>query len=30
VQGPLDFTLTGILSGLTAPLAEKGISIFAT
>jgi hypothetical protein len=29
VQGPLDFDLTGILSSLSAPLAEAGISIFA-
>ncbi len=29
VEGPLDFALTGILSALTAPLAEAGISIFA-
>ncbi len=29
VQGPLDFGLTGILSSLTLPLAEAGISIFA-
>lgn len=29
VVGPLDFALTGILAGLTAPLAEAGISIFA-
>ena len=28
VQGPLDFALTGILSGLLAPLAEAGISVF--
>ncbi len=27
--GPLDFGLTGILSSLTVPLAENGISIFA-
>jgi hypothetical protein len=29
VVGPLDFGLTGILAGLTAPLAAAGISIFA-
>ncbi|MCQ1534851.1 ACT domain-containing protein [Methanosarcina sp. KYL-1] len=29
VEGPLDFTLTGILSGLSLVLAERGISIFA-
>lgn len=29
VEGPLDFSLTGILSSLTAPLAEKGIPVFA-
>lgn len=29
VVGPLDFALTGILAGLTAPLAEAGVSIFA-
>lgn len=29
VQGTLDFSLTGILSGLTAVLAEQGIGIFA-
>jgi hypothetical protein len=29
VQGPLDFSLTGILSSLSVPLAEVGISIFA-
>lgn len=29
VQGPLDFSLTGILAALAAPLAESGISIFA-
>jgi uncharacterized protein len=29
VEGPLDFSLTGILSALAAPLAEAGISIFA-
>jgi hypothetical protein len=29
VEGPLDFSLTGILNSLTAPLASAGISIFA-
>ena len=29
VRGPLDFSLTGILASLAAPLAEAGISIFA-
>lgn len=29
VEGPLDFSLTGILSGLLQPLAEQKISIFA-
>jgi len=29
VQGPLDFSLTGILSSLASPLADAGISIFA-
>lgn len=29
VKGPLDFSLTGILASLAAPLAEAGISIFA-
>jgi len=29
VEGPLDFSLTGILSKLAAPLAEANISIFA-
>lgn len=29
VEGPLDFALTGILAGLTQPLAEASISIFA-
>lgn len=28
VQGPLDFSLTGILSSLAGPLADAGISIF--
>lgn len=29
VQGPLDFSLTGILASLAAPLAQANISIFA-
>ena len=29
VQGPLDFSLTGILAALAAPLADAGIAIFA-
>ncbi len=29
VEGPLDFTLTGILASLATPLAGAGISIFA-
>jgi len=29
VHGPLEFSLTGILSSLTVPLAEAGISVFA-
>ena len=29
VQGPLDFSLTGILAALSGPLAAGGISIFA-
>jgi hypothetical protein len=29
VQGPLDFSLTGVLSALLAPLAGAGVSIFA-
>jgi len=29
VEGPLDFSLTGILASLAAPLAQAGISIFA-
>jgi uncharacterized protein len=28
VQGPLDFSLTGILSALLQPLADEGISVF--
>lgn len=29
VEGPLDFSLTGILASLVAPLAAAGISIFS-
>lgn len=29
VRGPLDFSLVGILSRITAPLAAAGISVFA-
>lgn len=29
VKGPLEFSLTGILASLTAPLAAAGISIFS-
>jgi hypothetical protein len=29
VEGPLDFSLTGILNSLTSPLASAGVSIFA-
>jgi len=29
VEGPLDFSLTGVLASLTAPLAREGISVFA-
>jgi hypothetical protein len=29
VEGPLDFSLTGILASLTGPLAKEGISTFA-
>jgi len=29
VDGPLDFSLTGILTSLAAPLSAAGISIFA-
>lgn len=29
VEGPLDFSLTGILSAIAAPLAEAKVSIFA-
>ena len=28
-EGPLDFSLSGVLSSVTVPLAEAGISIFA-
>ncbi|WP_078554365.1 ACT domain-containing protein [Bacillus alkalicellulosilyticus] len=29
IEGPLDFSLTGVLSSLATPLAENNISIFA-
>lgn len=29
VEGPLDFSLTGVLASLAAPLASEGISVFA-
>ena len=29
VEGPLDFSLVGILASLTTPLAEAGVSVFA-
>jgi hypothetical protein len=29
VEGPLDFSLTGVLATLLTPLAEAGVSIFA-
>jgi hypothetical protein len=29
VEGPLDFSLTGVLASLTEPLAKEGISAFA-
>ena len=29
VEGPLDFSLTGVLSSLTGPLAREGLSVFA-
>jgi hypothetical protein len=29
VQGPLDFSMTGILSSLLVPLSDAGISVFA-
>jgi len=29
VQGPLDFSLTGVLASLAVPLAEAGIPVFA-
>lgn len=29
VEGPLDFSLTGVLASLTEPLAQEGISVFA-
>ncbi|MDZ7668500.1 MAG: ACT domain-containing protein [Gammaproteobacteria bacterium] len=28
VEGPLDFALTGIVSAITAPLADHGIAVF--
>ena len=28
VQGPLDFSLTGIMAALTKPLADAGVSVF--
>ncbi|HEX2895150.1 MAG TPA: ACT domain-containing protein [Marmoricola sp.] len=28
VEGPLEFSVTGVLAGLLAPLAEAGISVF--
>ena len=28
VEGPLDFSLTGVLSSLLGPLADNGISVF--
>jgi len=29
VQGPLDFSLVGVLAALVSPLAEAGLSVFA-
>lgn len=29
VAGPLDFALTGVLAGLTRPLADAGVSVFS-
>jgi len=29
IRGPLDFNLTGVLSSLLLPLAQRGISVFA-
>jgi hypothetical protein len=29
VVGPLEFSLTGVLAGIAAPLADAGVSIFA-
>lgn len=29
IAGPLDFSLTGVLSALIAPLAQAGVSVFA-
>ena len=28
IEGPIDFNLTGVLAGLTVPLADAGISVF--
>lgn len=28
VAGPLDFSMVGVMAGLTAPLAEAGVSVF--
>ena len=28
VEGPLDFSLVGVMASLTAPLAERGVSVF--
>ena len=28
LEGPIDFNLTGVLAGLTVPLADAGISVF--
>ena len=29
IEGPLDFSLVGVLSSVTEPLAEEGVSVFA-
>ena len=29
IQGPLDFSLVGVLAGILTPLSEAGVSIFA-
>lgn len=29
IEGPLDFAMTGVLSGLATPLAQAGITVFA-